>query len=161
MRWNMFILCALVALPAVSKAAGDEEFDRATLRGLKAVSVVIDRVDPELPKEGVAPAALQDRIEGRLRDAKIDVNPSATEFIGLQISVVRGGRGPYALSMTIALYQPVVLVRDKNIKTTTKTWEVETILKAEPKILRQASMESVDELAARFVAAFQSVNPGK
>jgi len=159
MHWKMFIFAALVALPVASHAAGDGELDRATLRGLKAVSVVIDRVDPQLPKEGVAPAALQDRIEDRLKEAKIEVTASATEFVGLQISAVRGSRGPYALSFTIGLYQPVLLARDRNVKTATKTWEVETILMAEPKVLRQASLESVDDLAARFVAAFRSVNP--
>jgi len=161
MCWKIFILFAMAALPVTSQAAGDGELDRATLRGLKAISVVIDRVDPQLPKEGVAAAALQDRIESRLRDAKIEVNSSATEFIGLQISAVRGGRGPYALSLTIGLYQPVLMLRDRNMKTTTKTWEVETILMAEPKILRQASLESVDDLASRFVQAFRSVNPAK
>src|SRR5689334_24223062 len=134
MRWKMVLLSALVGLPVAVDAAGDAELDRATLRGLKAVSVVIDRVDPQLPKESVPAAALQDRLESRLRDARIEVNTSATEFIGLQISAVRGGRGPYALSLTIGLYQPVIMVRDRNVKTTTKTWEVETILMAEPKI---------------------------
>src|ERR1051326_645846 len=126
MRWKIFILAPLLALPAAMDGAGDAELDRATLRGLKAVSVVIDRVDPQLPKEGVSPSALQDRIESRLKDANIAVNASATEFIGLQISAVRAGRGPYAFSMTIGLYQPVLLLRDHNVKTTTKTWVVET-----------------------------------
>jgi len=157
----MSLLSALVVLPATVQAAGDAELDRATLRGLKAVGVVIDKIDAQLPKEAVAAADLQDRIEKRLRDAKIEVSPAATEFIGLQISAVRGGRGPYALSMTIGVYQPVLMVRDRNVKTTTKTWEVETILMAEPKILRQASLESVDDLASRFVTAFRSVNPAK
>jgi len=161
MRSKMFLLSALAVLPVAVDAAGDAELDRATLRGLKAVGVVIDRIDPQLPKESVAAADLQDRIESRLRDAKIEVNPTATEFVGLQISAVRGGRGPYALSLTIGLYQPVLMARDGKVKTTTKTWEVETILMAEPKILRQASLESVDDLASRFVAAFRSVNPVK
>src|SRR5215467_6268218 len=128
MCWKMFILSAATGFALAASRAGDGELDRATLRGLKAVNVVIDYVDPQLPKEGVAAPALQDRIESRLRDAHIEVNESATEFIGLQISAVRGNRGPYALSFTIGLYQPVLTVRDRNLKTTTKTWEVETIL---------------------------------
>jgi hypothetical protein len=160
MRWTMFILFTLVGVPVASQAAGDSALDRTTLRGLKAVNVVIDHVDPQLPKEGVSPGDLQDRIESRLKDARIEVNLSATEFIGLQITAVRGGRGPYAISLTIGLYQPVLMVRDREIKTTTKTWEVETVLLAEPKILRKAALESVDDLAARFVTAFRSVNAG-
>lgn len=157
----MFCFAALLVLPMAVDGAGDAELDRATLRGIKAVHVIIDRLDPLVPKEEVVPADLQNRIEERLRDAKIEVSPSATEFIGVQISAVRRGKSTYALSLTAGLYQPVLLVRDRNIKTTTKTWEVETILMAEPRSLRQASLESVDDLAGRFISAYRSVNPGK
>ena len=102
--------------------------------------------------------ALQERIEARLKEAKIEINPDAAEFVGIQITAVRAGRGPYALSFTIGLYQPVILVRDRNIRTATKTWDVETILMADSKLVRQASLESMDELAARFVTAWRSVN---
>jgi hypothetical protein len=61
--------------------------------------------------------------------------------------------------ISIGLYQPVVLSRDKNIKSVTQTWEVVTTLMAEPKALNEASMSSVDELTDRFVAAYQAANP--
>ena len=77
----------------------------------------------------------------------------------MRVTSVRGGRGPYALSLTIGLYQPVILSRDKNTRTATQTWEVETILIADSKQLYRATMETVDELADRFVSAFRSVNP--
>jgi hypothetical protein len=152
-------IAALLAVPAIIGAAGDSELDRATMRGLKAVNVVIDRIDPQLPKEGVRPADLQARIESKLKDAGIALNPEANEFVGLQITAVRDKRGPYALSFTVGLYQPVLLSRDRNARTVTKTWEVETILMADPKVLQKASIESVDDLAARFVAAWRTVNP--
>src|SRR5688572_14733295 len=155
-KWILF--AALMAIPFATSAAGDAELDRATMRGLKAVNVVIDRIDPQLPKEGVSPDALQERIEARLKEAKIEINPAAAEFVGIQVTAVRAGRGPYALSFTIGLYQPVILVRDRNIRTATKTWDVETILMADSKLVRQASLESMDELAARFVTAWRSVN---
>src|SRR5690242_598324 len=108
MCWKMFILSVATGFSLAAAPAGDEELDRATLRGLKAINVVIDHVDPQLPKEGVAASALQERIESRLRDANIEITESATEFVGLQISAVRGNKGPYALSFTIGLYQPVL-----------------------------------------------------
>lgn len=155
-KWILFAVLAMI--PLATSAAGDAELDRATMRGIKAVNVVIDRIDPQLPREGVSADALQERIEARLKEAKIEINPAAAEFVGIQITAVRSGRGPYALSFTIGLYQPVILVRDRNIRTATKTWEVETILMADSKVVRQASLESMDELAARFVTAWRSVN---
>ena len=152
-------IAALLAVPAVICGAGDSELDRATMRGLKAVNVVIDRVDPQLPKEGVRPADLQAQIESKLKEAGIVINHDANEFVGLQVTAVRANRGPYALSFTVGLYQPVLLSRDRNARTVTKTWEIETILMADPKVLQKASMESVDDLAARFVTAWRAVNP--
>ncbi len=154
------VLCAaLLCLPVMTEGAGDAPLDRATLRGLKAVNIVLDRLDPELQKNGLTQADLQARLEARLQDGHMTVDPDVPEFVGLRITSVRQNRGPLALSFTIGLYQPVTLVRDKTIKTATSTWEVETILLSEPKILRQASMETIDELAGRLVTAWRSVNP--
>jgi hypothetical protein len=150
---------ALISMAAPSHAAGDGALDRATLHGIKTVNVVIDHIDPQLPKEGVTAAILQERLENKLKDAGIAVDNAATEFVGIQITAVRSGRGPYAVSYTIAAYQAVALRRDPAVKTVTKTWEVETILMSDAKSLMQASMESVDDLAARFITAYQSVNP--
>src|ERR1051325_4919345 len=122
---------------ACASAAGDAALDRATMRGLKAVGVVIDHVDPQLPRDGVTGDSLRGRLEARLKDAKIPVEAGAPEFVGLQITAVRGGKGPYAVSYTIGLYQQVALKRDAAVKTVTKTWEVETILMADPKTLVQ------------------------
>jgi len=158
MHCKLLVLAALLAIPAVTLGAGDAELDRATLRGLKAVGVVIDHIDPQLPRDGVTANMLFDRLHAKLKGANIPIDMGAQEFVAIQVSSVRDKRGPYALAFTIGLYQPVILARDSKIRTATKTWEVETILMADPKILKDASMESVDDLAARFVAAWRAVN---
>lgn len=156
MRLRMLIL---LVLPLMAGGAGDAELDRATLKGLNSFGVVIDRLDPALEQNGITRDVLQSRLSDRFERAGLKVSNGTPEFVGLRITEVRGGRGPYAASLTIGFYQPVLLVRDHNIKTATQTWEVETILLAEPKQLFRASMNSVDELADRFVAAYRSVNP--
>jgi hypothetical protein len=75
------------------------------------------------------------------------------------MTAVRDNRGPFAVAITIGAYQPVVLTRDKNLKTATQTWEVDTVLLADAKQLYRGAMDSIDELAARFVTAYRSVNP--
>ena len=166
MDWRTLCIAVALTLPSGLSAAGDSELDRATMRGLKAVNVVIDEIDPKIPKEGVPSVELQVRIEKSLKDAGIVVDAAATEFVGLTIVGVRGsgggvvGRGSqWALSFTIGLYQPVLLSRDRNVRTVTKTWEFGTIVMADPKLLKQASIESADELSAHFIAAYRSVNP--
>src|SRR5262244_729474 len=95
------LIFAVLAIPAVTSGAGDGVLDRATLRGLKAVGIVIDRIDPQLPKEGLTAEVLHQRLVNRLTAAGITVNPDAQEFVGIQVAAVRGNRGPYAVSMTI------------------------------------------------------------
>jgi hypothetical protein len=59
----------------------------------------------------------------------------------------------------MGLYQPVLLSRDRDLRTSTQTWEVETVLMADPKVLVTACNESADDLSDRFAAAYHSVNP--
>jgi len=159
-------LMAVLVLTPVMHAAGDAPLDRATLRGLGSVGVIIDPIDPDLVKEGLTPDLLQKRIEGRLRDAGIAVDPSAHEFVGLRILQVRAQRGsftqrpPYAVCVSVGVYQPVELIRNKDLKTATETWAVETVLMADPKVVSREALNSVDELADRLVAAYRSANPG-
>jgi hypothetical protein len=155
----MLLVSALMFLPLLSRGAGDAPLDRATLRGVKSVNIVLDPLDPALEQQGIAPGALASRIEARLTAANVAVDPAAAEFLGLRITSVRANKGPFALSLSIGLYQPVVLVRDAKIRTATETWGVETVVMADAKLLQKACNETVDDLVDRFVAAYRSVNP--
>jgi len=156
---RIFLVVVLLLLPPATRAAGDAPLDRATLRGLKGIGVVIDVLDPELQKLGITRDALITRLLARLQGDGITIDPGAAEFAGLRINAVRAGRGPFALSLAFGLYQPVLLSRDHDLRTSTQTWEVETVLMADPKMLLTACAETADELADRFAAAYRSVNP--
>jgi hypothetical protein len=155
------VLLAAMSLPL--GGAGDARLDRATLKGLIAVNVVIDPVADELQKEGATSSALLSRLEERLGRGGVKVDESSPEFVALRLTSVHTARGPlpgriqFAVAATIGLYQPVLLVRDRNIRTATQTWEVETISLADTKQLYRACMDSVDELADRFISAWRSV----
>jgi hypothetical protein len=152
-RWA-FVLMALSLL-----RGGDGPLDRATLRGVKAMNVVIDRLDPDLEKTGLTQDALRSRVEERLRKAGLLIDPKALEFVGLRVSSFLAKRGPDSLSFSLAFYQPVVLVRDQKVRTASQTWEVETILMVAPKPMVQSALQTVDQLADQFVSAYQAANP--
>jgi hypothetical protein len=159
------VLLAAFALPL--GGAGDAALDRSTMRGLAAVNVVIDPVAEELQAQEVTANLLVTRLEQKLRDSGVKIDQNASEFVALRLTSVRAARGsfvgrtggPFAVAATIGLYQPVMLVRDRNVRTATQTWEVDTITLADAKQVYRACMDSVDELAARFVTAWRSVNP--
>lgn len=148
-----------LALPLFLLGAGDAPLDRATLHGLSAVNVVIDHVDPALQKEEITQGALQARVAERLRKGGVTVDEKSPNFVALRVLHVREGRfSPYALSLNLGAYQQVTLVRDPKIKTSTQTWEVETVVAAGSKVVYRACMNSVDELADRFIAAWMEAN---
>ena len=163
MGWRIL----LGLLPAFLFGAGDTALDRSTLKGLKAFSVVVDRLDPELEAAGITVDALQARLTRRLETAEIGVDAKAPEFLGLRLMHVRGGRGPVALCLTLGVYQPVTLVRDRQMKTATQTWELQTVLMSDARGLMEAAVRAADELLDGFVTAYRAVNgaggaaPGK
>jgi hypothetical protein len=156
-RLTLF-LSTVLTLASTAYGAGDAPIDRATLRGLSAVNVVVDKIDQQLEAAGVTPGVIRSRIEDRLRAANITVDTSKSEFVAVRITGVRANRGPFAAAVTLGAYQPVALARDPKVRTATQTWEVESVLLAEPKQLFRAAMETIDELTASFVAAYRSVN---
>src|SRR6476620_7584894 len=152
------VLLTVLALPL--GGAGDAPLDRATLRGVTAVNVVIDPLAPEIEKEGVTMDGLRTRLEERMKDAGIQMDTTSNAFLALRVRSVRAARGPLAITMTIGLYQPVTLVRDPKVKTAAATWEVDTVILTDTKQVYAACMDSATELAGRFVTAYQSVNEG-
>jgi hypothetical protein len=141
--------------------------DRATLRGLKAVKVVVDRPPAEMERAGFDRDHLRAIIEQKLRDAGIKIDNDAIEFLGLGIAMAQGGRkvplafgkAPVSLTLSLDLYQVIVLSRDPTIKTVAETWGQEKVIQATAKSLDQVLPGAVDELAGQFVTAFRSVNP--
>jgi hypothetical protein len=154
-------LLLFLTIAAGLHAAGDSALDRATLRGIAAVNVIIDPIDAQVEKQGVTRNNLRGSVEDRLQAANIKVDSSRSEFVAVRLTSVRDTRGPFAVAITISLYQPVQLTRDPTIRTATPTWGVETVVLADPKVLYRACQDSIDDLAARFVAAYRSVNPAQ
>src|ERR1700736_2373298 len=107
MNWRMVLLLAILTQPLKVDAANDGPLDRATLRGLPAISVVIDKLDKELAHENLTQDALQSRMEKRLQNAGIPLGKDANVFLALRLMQVRAKRGPVAVCLSIGLYQPV------------------------------------------------------
>jgi len=152
-------LLTLLVLPAGLAVGGDSALDRATLRGLKGINIVVDPLDPELLRDGLSPTALRIRMEDRLRNAGIPIDSNATEFLGLHIVAVHARRMPVGMCLALALYQPVVLSRDNKIRTATGTWNVETVMMSGEKVVQPSANSSLEELVDEFIRAWQSVNP--
>jgi hypothetical protein len=139
--------------------------DRTTLRGLKALKVVVDSPAPEVEREGVSGDGLRITIEQKLREAGITVDHDAVEFLGLNISSARPPRkmliskGPISLVFNLGFYQIVLLNRDKATKTITETWGDQRVAPAAPKAIEHTVNDAVDDLVNEFITAYRAVNP--
>lgn len=156
--YRVLLSAALLSAPCALDA-GDTNLDRATLAGIKAVNVVVDRLDPQLERQGLTEDMLRSEIVERLKDASIMVDDKAIEFVGLHVTSTQSGKSPYSICFSLAFYQPVLLVRDQKIRTASQTWDVNAVLVVPAKPLIQSVLNMADQLAEAFVNAFQSANP--
>lgn len=156
-RTTLFLL-TLVTFLGTCGLAGDAPADRASLRGLRGVKIVVDPPGPELENQGLNALDLQTRMENRLHRAEIAPDQAAVEFLGLRLIAVRENKGAYAVCLALGLYQPVSLERDRTIKGVPETWSTESVVLVRPKQLSQAAAETVDQLVDQFIAAYRSVN---
>jgi hypothetical protein len=156
---RILAILSLLALAVAPAAAGDGKLDRATLKGLKAVSVVADPPPPEIERRGITAAALEAEMERRLNQAGIAVDRNAVEFLGLSATSTQEKKTPAAVSLALGMYQAVALVRDKEIRTATATWGASSLGLFELKTPNQAILRAVDLLVDRFIDAFQAANP--
>jgi len=157
--------CAVLTFGAALGAASDSSMDRSTLRGLKAVKVVVDSPATEVEREGISSDGLRITIEQKLRDAGITVDHDAVEFLGLNISSARPPRrtliskGPISLVVNLGLYQIVLLNRDKATKTVTETWGDQRVAPASPKAIEHTVDDAVEDLVNEFITAYRAMNP--
>jgi hypothetical protein len=156
-------LLPLIGSPA---AAGDTAVERATLRGLRAVAVVVEDLGRLEGRAGLSQTTLRAAVEEQLSRAGIDVVPAPKEapgFVYLYVRI-RGLRGSvypiWAVMQEYALKQGVVLARDTKIISVGATWSKHAIsLFTDDALsrLRTDIEKGVDE----FIGVYRSVNSEK
>ena len=159
MAGRILVSIALLALVCPWGRSSDSPIDRATLRGLKAIKVIVDPPDAELQHGGVTARNLATQIVARLEKAGLGVDNNAIEFVGLHLTAAHVKKKTSAVSLTLGLYQTVALARDPAIKTTTETWSGESVVLVPPGLFSEAVADTVNQLVDQFVAAFRSANP--
>jgi hypothetical protein len=153
----------LVLLSASSSLAApaspmDSPESRATLKRIKAVSVMVEWIDPEVEREGLTRDQLQSDVEMRLRKAGIPVVPSAGESLHITVQPMKHSADLYAYAIHVALHQRVKLSRDSNIVASAPTWGVGCIGTVRPDDLRNVRASLADDVD-KFIAAYREQNP--
>ena len=164
MRPSAFVLCgsavlglALLVL-AVPGWAQDTPKDRATLKGIQALQVVVEET-PEAERDGPPKAQLEAEIESRLRHAGIPVMRSANSVLYVSVTAAKSDAGqayPYVLSATVE--QPVQDPRNPESLRPCATWGLSRFGTVEAARLPTVRSD-VAALVERFINAYLEQNP--
>ncbi len=164
MAKSLFILLSL----AVIASASDDKTDRATLKGIKSMCVVVEVADQAHSK--LSKEELQTEIEGKLKQAGIAIDKSGTTCLYLNVRVLQAiGRQAirrkekpiplYAVDLRLELLQTVALTRDPAVKTYASTWSTANMATVASDDLSKAALEITTSLVNQFVTAYRSLNP--
>lgn len=160
-----FLLCAL----PVARAA-DSEIDRATLKGLTGVFVLVEDLKPPVEEAGLKADDIKADVEQKLRSAgipmfdrtQVSVTPGMpTLYISVVVASNNTTSDLWPFNIDVDLEQRVTLERNSEIYVPTAvTWHVGGIggvAKRDVPSIRDRVKESID----RFVTAYLAVNPKK
>jgi hypothetical protein len=154
-----------VALQFCSLSMAQTESDSKSLKGLSAVSVAVDPIDPDIEREGLSRSQIQREVEMRLKAGGIKVlapteSPAMPGQPQLCISVnaMKGSSSIYSYSLEVSLQQRVLLDRDPQISVVGSTWATGSI-----GIVGAAKLgglfAKITDLVGDFLEAWRSANP--
>ncbi len=177
-RTILSILVALVtllalgpALPGKAAAAGDDSFSRQSLRGLKALYLLVEDVDPELVKAGLTRERIAEEAEKRLRSVPLRVmtlkesfQETGRPYLEIAFLLAKPQSGAYGYFIEVSVSQEVRPTRPipggpygGGQGVHCQTWSIRQAGVVERDRLSSLA-ETVGTMVDRFVDAHQSVN---
>lgn len=154
------LFLSLVWTGSVPDASGaDDSVSRSSLKGLKAIGLIVEKMSPEAEQEGITREQVQKDVELRLKDSGLPVAKEAAGFLYVTLQTTRTpDASGHSYSVGLEFTQPVLLVRDTQILVLGTTWSLfATGTVAQGKL----SLARVDVagLVDKFLNAYRSVNP--
>lgn len=171
------IICCVVFLavqvPGVSIPEQEQLrlFGKSTLAGLKGVAPSVKLVIPEKYRRAIklTDSQLQAQVNSALQNAGIKIfeptDPSASVellFVTVSLSKVSAERPIYFFKAETELWQQVELVRDRRIRTITRTWPLRPesrLIVADSMKVEQAIKNIISGQMSDFVNDYLSANP--
>ena len=155
----LFLQSSALSIDAVS--------NRATLRGLQGVGVLVEKLPPEVESQGLSRDQLQKEVESKLEKAGIKVltreeafNAAGEPFlyINLNVNIAKTESDIYPYGIDMLLIQKVSLLRDPKLTSYAITWSTGGVGSIAKPILSQLR-ESVEAMVDVFIKAYLAENP--
>lgn len=167
-EWLMVLSVVTLVFSLVSSAlAINGRSNRATLRGLKGVGILVEQLPPEVEREGLVRNQLQMEAESKLRMAGIKVltreeclrTPGGPYlYININVNLAKTESEIYPYTIDAMLIQKVSLLRAPEQITYAVTWSTGGVGSIGKPILSQLR-DSVEEMVGLFIKAYLGENP--
>jgi hypothetical protein len=163
----VFIVFTLSIALASSGFAIIAKSNRATLRGLSGIGVLVEQLPPEVEKEGLTKNQLQTDAESKLRKAGIKIlsreecakTPGEPYlYINLNVNIAKTESDVYPYTIDVMLLQKVSLQRNPGLISYAVTWSIGGVGSIAKPILSQLR-EVVEQTLDTFIQAYQAENP--
>jgi hypothetical protein len=163
-----FFLASVLLLWSVAPAtASDSDIDRASLKGLKGVFVLVEDMNPAEEQAGLKAADIKADVEQKLRAAGIPLLTQAEDntapgmpTLYVSVSVASSTTtGLWPFSIDVNLEQQATLKRSPDtFVPTAVTWHVGSIGAVDKSDIRSL-LDRVNQEISRFINAYLKVNP--
>ncbi len=151
---TVVLLLVLIQIPSALGQAVNPY--RRTLKGLKKLHAVIEKLDFETQGTELSHEQLKTDVELRLRLARVPVVDSSLAFLYVQVDALRLPKG--WASVTVGLNEAVTLDRDRSIGCSAQTWGAATIGTASDREFASAVRKSVEDSVDSFINDYLAAN---
>jgi hypothetical protein len=167
-KWLMILIIVTFSLSLTSSVFAINGLpNRATLRGLKGVGVLVEKLPAEVEKEGLDKNELQRAVESKLQSAGIRLLTKEESlrapgepylYININVNIAKTESDIYPYSIDLLFIQKVSLLRDPKLTSYAITWSTGGVGSIGKPILSQLR-ESVNDMVDVFIKAYLSENP--
>lgn len=167
-KWLMRSTVVMVALFVSNSSlpALDSKANRATLKGLNGLGILVEYLTPEAEWGGLTKKRLQSDLEVRLQRAGMKVLTQADShkapgepylYVNVNVNTAKTEGEVYPYSIDVMLIQKTTLVRDPKQTVYAVTWSTGGVGSISKELLNDLR-ESVGDLVEVFIKACQAEN---
>lgn len=161
----VFFLAFALLIESPCLFAGDQKHNRASLSGVKEFYVVVEKIAPEIERDGLTEGLIRRDMEWRLQKAGLQTIPEAEAFdvsgspyLYVNVYVLKlSATKEYIYSINMAFKQDVYLAREPVMVLGASTWSTGETMGITGNL--QKIRASIGAQLEQFIAAFFDANP--
>jgi hypothetical protein len=157
-------IIAVLGLMASTAAWGARtDFELESLQGLNRIYVIVQKISPEIERDGLTVDMIKSKVSSKLEAAGIKTLPKSDSLstkdgiLVISLSSIKSKTGIHACSVDAELIQVTTLARNPDKPCPATTWASGIVAVVSPENVTKLT-ETVGEVVDDFVSDYQSAN---